>query len=62
MKKFIYKLKDISEENISLFVKKSFNLAFLSKNGFMTPNTFLISNEAYRDFINNNDLDSEIAR
>ena len=59
-KKYIYNFSEIGKENIAEAGGKGANLGEMTKSGFPVPMGFIVGAEAYRDFINENDLETPI--
>ena len=61
-KKYIYWFKELTKEEIPIAGGKGANLGELTAAGFPVPNGFVVSSNAYFDFLDHNQLRSRIAR
>ena len=61
-KKYIYWFKELTKEEIPIAGGKGANLGELTAAGFPVPNGFVVSSNAYFDFLDHNQLRSRIVR
>ena len=59
---YVINLFDINTDEINRVGGKALNLGFLIKNGFNVPNGFVVTTEAYNQFIKTNQLEDTITR